>query len=83
MDITSFLNFIDPLDIEMNLYLFFNVHFSKCMMKLLFYLWCVENVSSVVILIQYLFSKVGDFGLARWQPDGDMGVDTRVIGTFG
>lgn len=53
------------------------------MMKLLFYLWCVENVSSVVILIQYLFSKVGDFGLARWQPDGDMGVDTRVIGTFG
>jgi hypothetical protein len=27
--------------------------------------------------------KVGDFGLARWQPDGDMGVDTRVIGTFG
>jgi serine/threonine protein kinase len=21
--------------------------------------------------------------LARWQPDGDMGVDTRVIGTFG
>lgn len=29
------------------------------------------------------FPKVGDFGLARWQPDGDMGVDTRVIGTFG
>ncbi|GAY38582.1 hypothetical protein CUMW_037760 [Citrus unshiu] len=27
--------------------------------------------------------KVGDFGLARWQPDGDMGVETRVIGTFG
>jgi len=26
---------------------------------------------------------VGDFGLARWQPDGDMGVETRVIGTFG
>ncbi|KAM7254459.1 hypothetical protein ACFE04_003839 [Oxalis oulophora] len=26
---------------------------------------------------------VGDFGLARWQPDGDSGVDTRVIGTFG
>nr|BAH57274.1 AT3G13690 [Arabidopsis thaliana] len=26
---------------------------------------------------------VGDFGLARWQPDGEMGVDTRVIGTFG
>ncbi|WRX34823.1 Protein kinase domain - like 10 [Theobroma cacao] len=26
---------------------------------------------------------VGDFGLARWQPDGDRGVETRVIGTFG
>lgn len=62
MDITSFLNFIDPLDIEMNLYLFFKVHDE---------------------IVKYLFSKVGDFGLARWQPDGDMGVDTRVIGTFG
>ena len=27
--------------------------------------------------------QVGDFGLARWQPDGDLGVQTRVIGTFG
>ncbi|KAL0341921.1 UNVERIFIED_CONTAM: Inactive protein kinase SELMODRAFT [Sesamum calycinum] len=26
---------------------------------------------------------VGDFGLARWQPDGEKGVETRVIGTFG
>ncbi|CAA7016793.1 unnamed protein product [Microthlaspi erraticum] len=26
---------------------------------------------------------VGDFGLARWQPDGELGVETRVIGTFG
>lgn len=26
---------------------------------------------------------VGDFGLARWQPDGETGVETRVIGTFG
>lgn len=26
---------------------------------------------------------MGDFGLARWQPDGDMGEETRVIGTFG
>ncbi|XP_010545336.1 PREDICTED: inactive protein kinase SELMODRAFT_444075 [Tarenaya hassleriana] len=26
---------------------------------------------------------VGDFGLARWQPEGDKGVETRVIGTFG
>lgn len=31
----------------------------------------------------FLVSQVGDFGLARWQPDGDMGVETRVIGTFG
>ncbi|OWM76817.1 hypothetical protein CDL15_Pgr017210 [Punica granatum] len=31
-----------------------------------------------------IFTKsVGDFGLARWQPDGDTGVVTRVIGTFG
>lgn len=29
------------------------------------------------------FYKVGDFGLARWQPDGDTGEETRVIGTFG
>lgn len=26
---------------------------------------------------------MGDFGLARWQPDGHCGVETRVIGTFG
>ncbi|KAG6769971.1 hypothetical protein POTOM_025638 [Populus tomentosa] len=26
---------------------------------------------------------VGDFGLARWQPNGDIGVETRIIGTFG
>ncbi|KAL4344674.1 hypothetical protein AHAS_Ahas11G0202000 [Arachis hypogaea] len=31
----------------------------------------------------YCDFKVGDFGLARWQPDGDTGVETRVIGTFG
>ncbi|KAM3413280.1 hypothetical protein ACQJBY_004447 [Aegilops geniculata] len=36
------------------------------------------------ILVTHDFEPlVGDFGLARWQPDGDMGVDTRVIGTFG
>ncbi|KAL5709177.1 non-specific serine/threonine protein kinase [Ranunculus cassubicifolius] len=36
------------------------------------------------ILITHDFEPlVGDFGLARWQPDGDMGVETRVIGTFG
>lgn len=28
-------------------------------------------------------NKVGDFGLARWQPDGDLGMETRIIGTFG
>ncbi|KAF5743043.1 inactive protein kinase [Tripterygium wilfordii] len=30
-----------------------------------------------------LIFMVGDFGLARWQPNGDMGEETRVIGTFG
>ncbi|KAL5768655.1 hypothetical protein ACOSP7_015202 [Xanthoceras sorbifolium] len=36
------------------------------------------------ILLTHDFEPlVGDFGLARWQPDGDMGVETRVIGTFG
>lgn len=34
-------------------------------------------------IFPWLSSLVGDFGLARWQPDGDTGVDTRVIGTFG
>ncbi|KAL3824435.1 hypothetical protein ACJIZ3_020464 [Penstemon smallii] len=33
--------------------------------------------------VQSVVCKVGDFGLARWQPDGDTGVETRVIGTFG
>ncbi|KAI4381876.1 hypothetical protein MLD38_007901 [Melastoma candidum] len=36
------------------------------------------------ILITHDFEPlVGDFGLARWQPNGDTGVETRVIGTFG
>lgn len=36
------------------------------------------------ILITHDFEPlVGDFGLARWQPDGEEGVETRVIGTFG
>ncbi|KAJ8568264.1 hypothetical protein K7X08_020986 [Anisodus acutangulus] len=36
------------------------------------------------ILLTHDFEPlVGDFGLARWQPEGDLGVDTRVIGTFG
>ncbi|KAL6006019.1 hypothetical protein ACLOJK_040064 [Asimina triloba] len=36
------------------------------------------------ILITHDFEPlVGDFGLARWQPDGDLGIETRVIGTFG
>ncbi|GAV68306.1 Pkinase domain-containing protein [Cephalotus follicularis] len=36
------------------------------------------------ILLTHDFEPlVGDFGLARWQPDGDKGVETRVIGTFG
>lgn len=36
------------------------------------------------ILLTHDFEPlVGDFGLARWQPDGDKAVETRVIGTFG
>lgn len=36
------------------------------------------------ILLTHDFEPlVGDFGLARWQPDGDLGTETRVIGTFG
>ncbi|MED6193050.1 hypothetical protein PIB30_015252 [Stylosanthes scabra] len=36
------------------------------------------------ILITHDFEPlVGDFGLARWQPHRDTGVETRVIGTFG
>ncbi|PRQ46812.1 putative protein kinase RLK-Pelle-PERK-2 family [Rosa chinensis] len=36
------------------------------------------------ILLTHDFEPlVGDFGLARWQPDGDIGIQTRVIGTFG
>lgn len=41
---------------------------------------------SLLTVLYFLFfelSKVGDFGLARWQPDGDTEVQTRVIGTFG
>ncbi|RDX88605.1 Proline-rich receptor-like protein kinase PERK9 [Mucuna pruriens] len=36
-----------------------------------------------ILLTHDFEALVGDFGLARWQPDGDMGVETRVIGTFG
>ncbi|CAH2080571.1 unnamed protein product [Thlaspi arvense] len=32
-------------------------------------------------LIRNALMEVGDFGLARWQPDGDMGVETRVFGS--
>lgn len=36
------------------------------------------------ILLTHDFEPlVGDFGLARWQPDGDLGAETRIIGTFG
>ncbi|XVF88728.1 hypothetical protein PTKIN_Ptkin19aG0074000 [Pterospermum kingtungense] len=36
------------------------------------------------ILVTHDFEPlVGDFGLARWQPDGDKGVETRIIGRFG
>lgn len=43
-----------------------------------------EGSNSILIITDFcLHDKVGDFGLARWQPDGDTGVETRVIGTFG
>lgn len=36
------------------------------------------------ILVTHDFEPlVGDFGLARWQPNGDIEVETRIIGTFG
>ncbi|MFS7974452.1 putative protein kinase RLK-Pelle-PERK-2 family [Helianthus anomalus] len=36
------------------------------------------------ILLTHDFEPlVGDFGLARWQPDGDIEEETKVIGTFG
>ncbi|KZV29645.1 Kinase protein with adenine nucleotide alpha hydrolases-like domain isoform 1 [Dorcoceras hygrometricum] len=36
------------------------------------------------ILLTHDFAPlVGDFGLARLQPDGDSGIETKVIGTFG
>jgi hypothetical protein len=34
-------------------------------------------------LIFFCPPQVGDFGLARWQPDGQSSVETRVLGTFG
>lgn len=40
-------------------------------------------VDKTIVNFIHFSRKVGDFGLARWQPDGDTGVDTRVIGTFG
>ncbi|XP_028759308.1 inactive protein kinase SELMODRAFT_444075 [Neltuma alba] len=36
-----------------------------------------------ILLTHDFEALVGDFGLARWQPDGNTGVETRVIGTFG
>jgi len=45
------------------------------------YLFCPKVFTSLNNCVK--FFKVGDFGLARWQPDGDTGVETRVIGTFG
>lgn len=36
-----------------------------------------------ILLTHDFEALVGDFGLARWQPDGELGVETRIIGTFG
>ncbi|KAI4387360.1 hypothetical protein MLD38_005198 [Melastoma candidum] len=36
------------------------------------------------ILVTHDFEPlVGDFGLARWQPDEETGIETHVLGTFG
>ena len=43
----------------------------------------LANRSFLLIKFVGFMFQVGDFGLARWQPDGDLGVQTRVIGTFG
>ncbi|XP_010915339.2 inactive protein kinase SELMODRAFT_444075 isoform X1 [Elaeis guineensis] len=43
-----------------------------------------HDMRSNNILVTHDFEPmVGDFGLARWQPDVDQGVETRAIGTFG
>ena len=44
---------------------------------------CLDGMINKASDIGHLFLKVGDFGLARWQPDVDQGVETRAIGTFG
>lgn len=36
-----------------------------------------------ILLTHDFEALVGDFGLARLQPEGDAGVETRIIGTFG
>nr|GEW12771.1 inactive protein kinase SELMODRAFT_444075 [Tanacetum cinerariifolium] len=36
-----------------------------------------------ILLTHDFEALVGDFRLARWQPDGETGVETRIIGTFG
>ncbi|KAL3840823.1 hypothetical protein ACJIZ3_025414 [Penstemon smallii] len=49
--------------------------------------FCIEDGRRLLVY-EYicngsLDSHLYDFGLARWQPDGETGVETRVIGTFG
>ncbi|KAI8569870.1 hypothetical protein RHMOL_Rhmol02G0310900 [Rhododendron molle] len=41
------------------------------------------TVPEVTVILFISRVTVGDFGLARWQPDGETGVETRVIGTLG
>ncbi|EFH40798.1 predicted protein [Arabidopsis lyrata subsp. lyrata] len=48
------------------------------MSKRYFQRWFIIDFLSVLPAPQ-----VGDLRLARWQPEGDKGVLTRVVGTFG
>lgn len=60
---------------------YYNLLVLRSVRKLCISLVNVEDKHVVKFI--HVLCKVGDFGLARWQPDGDTGVDTRVIGTFG
>jgi hypothetical protein len=48
--------------------------------------WCMKHVFSLTNLLNLLTLVqlfIARLEIARWQPDGETGVETRVIGTFG